>query len=146
MRIEKVHIHTTKDGTRIPIHRLEKNHLINIIRFALNNPDNTNKDHLDIYINELRNRRNYPECLIMDESNRFESIKDKNTKCIKTECDGWLKQYTPIKTHQRFCTPQIFCGKCWAQYKNIGLSAIIQEEEFNRLGYDCAYSRIFKDC
>jgi hypothetical protein len=138
MRIEKIYIHTTKDGTKIPIHRLEKGHLINIIRLALNNPANTNKDHLNIYINELRDRCNHPDHLIMDESNRFASIEDKNIKCIKTECDGWLKEYTTIKTYTTSYIRQTFCGKCWSQYTFkflTNLPSYIQEDELGDL-YD----------
>tara|TARA_R100000951_G_scaffold46463_1_gene39806 strand:- start:106 stop:540 length:435 start_codon:yes stop_codon:yes gene_type:complete len=144
MRIKKVHIHKTKDGTKIPIHRLKTDHLVNIIRFAKKNPDNTNKEYLDIYINELRDRYGLSDQLIMNELSRFFSIIDhKDIKCIKTGCDGWLKEYD-IDPFQDI--RQTFCGTCWAQYKNIGLSEVIQEDEVSRFGDDCAYQRLFKDC
>jgi hypothetical protein len=68
----------------------------------------------------------------MDESNRFKSIIDKNIKCIKPECDGWLKEYTTIKTYTTCPIRQTFCGKCWAQHifrLKINLPEVIQEDE-----------------
>lgn len=126
MKIKKVYIHTTKDGTKIPIHRLKKDHLMNIIDFANKNLDKTNKEFLGIYKNELYARNSYPDQLIMDELTRFVSIKDLGKKCIKKDCDGGLYEYYAIETIQ------ILCRKCWTQYQiKCGLSQIIGLDEIH---------------
>ena len=143
MHIEKVYIHTTKDGTKIPVHRLKKDHLVNIIRFAKKNPAITNMELLDIYIKELRDRDSYLDQPIMNELNRFASIRDyKHIKCIKTECNGWLKEYNinPFKDIR-----QTFCGTCWEQYNNLGLPDIPQKDELPVFGDDPAYDD-YDDC
>jgi len=136
MEIKKVYIHTTKDGIKIPIHRLKTDHLANIIRYANNNPDNTNKKYLDIYKKELHVRNNYPNELVMNELTRFKSIQKTEWECIKTECDGRLNEYTATEI------TQTFCRTCWQEYKIKSVyhgSAIIEEDEFNPRPYDQYY-------
>ena len=130
--LEKIHIHKTSDGTRVPIHRLKTDHLTNIIKLAKKHIDNVDKDSLNIYLNEFDIRNIYPNELIMDESNRLKSIKPTRFNCTKEECSGVINEYeTKSET-------QVFCNTCWVQhgpiervtlYSGILLSEIIEAWE-----------------
>ena len=127
--LEKIHIHKTSDGTRIPIHMLKTDHLKNIINLAKKHIDNVDKDSLNIYLNELDVRSIHPNELIMDQSNRVKSIKLTRFNCTKDDCTGVINEYeTRSET-------QVFCDTCWVQhgpiewvtlYSGILLSEIIE--------------------
>lgn len=132
--IKEFYIHKTKDGTRIPIHRLKKDHLVNIIRMFNRNAPKINMDvsHIiDRYKKELSVRNNFSDQFVLNnESKRFILIKKTrcDSKCSKTECGGLLKQYTAF-----IGTTRTFCPVCWDEYKVVDpleqLSPIIQLDE-----------------
>lgn len=129
---DKIYIHKTRDGTRIPIHKLKTDHLKNIINLAKKYKDNVDSDSMNIYLNELDIRNAYPDEFIMNESNRFESIEKTEFNCTKKECSGVINEY---KTESE---TQVFCNKCWVQhgpierytlYSGMRLSEIIEDWE-----------------
>ena len=109
MIIDKIHIHKTRDGTKIPIHRIKTAHLNNIIKLAKKHMDNVNKDVIDIYLNESDVRNIYPSELIMNESNRFKSITPTRWNCQKKDCKGRINEY------ESKLGTQLFCDTCWGQ-------------------------------
>ena len=136
MIVDKIHIHKTRDGTKIPIHRIKTNHLNNIIRLAKKHMDNVNKDVIDIYLNESDVRNIYPSELIMNETNRFKSINPTKWNCQKKDCKGRIKEY------ESKLEKQVFCDTCWVQHGPIEvytlyggerLSSIIELHEFGHL-------------
>lgn len=138
--LEKIHIHKTSKGARVPIHRLKKDHLKNIINLAKTYIDNVDKDSLNIYLNEFDIRKIYPNELIMDESNRVKSIKPTRFNCTKEECSGVINEYeTKSET-------QVFCNTCWVQHGPIEyLSEIIDAEDIPSLGLKGHLADIYFD-